>query len=421
MICAEVCIEQIQEALPLAQNFNDAYAQPRTNEAAGQEEELVQIIRSIADLRDWFEEKEKNLNSSLISTELDTLYKQLSDVKELNDEIIDQKGKSRDLITQGKTMMRKSSLDDDLRLREAVEDLKNKSDLVWKMGQEKQRTLEQAHRLAKNFWETKKDMSDWLGEAAKIVAGLEVMSIDVEQIREQQERIKGLKQEVQDRKPDVVRLNKAGDGLIKICGKQEICQIKQIINYYNSTIADIKNYLNDMSLTIDEALQESAEFTDKLEEMLDTLICIREMGENDWPISAHPDQIKDQLAEVRAFIEHVDSRQSALASIKSKADELINQAGDKEEIAVQDVKTKLSEFVVLYDNICQLSTARSKDLEDTLKVSEKFWEDYNKLCSTVKDLQDQITSQDPPALETAFIREQQENLGVTVIIVKLTH
>lgn len=64
---------------------------------------------------------------------------------------------------------------------------------------------------------------------------------------------------MQDRKPDVVRLNKAGDGLIKICGKQEICQIKQIINYYNSTIADIKNYLNDMSLTNDEALQESAE------------------------------------------------------------------------------------------------------------------------------------------------------------------
>lgn len=34
-------------------------------------------------------------------------------------------------------------------------------------------------------------------------------------------------------------------------------------------------------------------------------------------------------------MQHVDSRQSALASIKSKADELIKQAGDKEDIAVQ--------------------------------------------------------------------------------------
>lgn len=77
-----------------------------------------------------------------------------------------------------------------------------------------------------------------------------------------------------------------------------------------------------------------------------------------------------------------------------------------------EVKTKLSELVGLYDNICQLSTARSKDLEDTLEVSEKFWEDYNNLCSTVKDLQDQITSQDPPALEPAIIREQQDFLEV---------
>lgn len=77
-----------------------------------------------------------------------------------------------------------------------------------------------------------------------------------------------------------------------------------------------------------------------------------------------------------------------------------------------EVKTKLSELVGLYDNICQLSTTRSKDLEDTLEVSEKFWEDYNNLCSTVKDLQDQITSQDPPALEPAIIREQQDFLEV---------
>lgn len=94
------------------------------------------------------------------------------------------------MITRGKKMMRESSLEDDPRLREAVEDLKNKSDLVWKMGQEKQRTLEQAHPLAKHFWETKKELSDWLEEAAVIVADLKVMSIDAEQVKKQQEQIK---------------------------------------------------------------------------------------------------------------------------------------------------------------------------------------------------------------------------------------
>lgn len=34
-------------------------------------------------------------------------------------------------------------------------------------------------------------------------------------------------------------------------------------------------------------------------------------------------------------MEDVDSRQTALASIKNKAEELIKQAGDKEDFAVQ--------------------------------------------------------------------------------------
>ena len=37
----------------------------------------------------------------------------------------------------------------------------------------------------------------------------------------------------------------------------------------------------------------------------------------------------------QAFMEDVDSRQAALASIKNKAEELIKQAGDKEDMAVQ--------------------------------------------------------------------------------------
>lgn len=41
------------------------------------------------------------------------------------------------------------------------------------------------------------------------------------------------------------------------------------------------------------------QFTDKLEDILDTLTSTHEMVENAEPISAHPDKIKDQLAEVK--------------------------------------------------------------------------------------------------------------------------
>lgn len=82
-----------------------------------------------------------------------------------------------------------------------------------------------------------------------------------------------------------------------------------------------------------------------------------------------------------------------------------------------EVKIKLFELVGLYDNICQLFTVRSKDFEDTLEVSEKFWEDYNNLCSTVKDFQDQIIFQDFFVLEFVIIREQQDFLEVKWFVI----
>lgn len=82
-----------------------------------------------------------------------------------------------------------------------------------------------------------------------------------------------------------------------------------------------------------------------------------------------------------------------------------------------EVKIKLFELVGLYDNICQLFTVRSKDFEDTLEVLEKFWEDYNNLCSTVKDFQDQIIFQDFFVLEFVIIREQQDFLEVKWFVI----
>lgn len=61
-----------------------------------------------------------------------------------------------------------------------------------------------------------------------------------------------------------------------------------------------------------------------------------------------------------------------------------------------------------------MTEERSKALTETVEVSEKFWEDLNSLMTTLKDLQDSISNQEPPALEPSIIREQQEELEVYI-------
>lgn len=79
-----------------------------------------------------------------------------------------------------------------------------------------------------------------------------------------------------------------------------------------------------------------------------------------------------------------------------------------------DVKQKLDELITLYDSIKCTTEERSKALEETLDVSEKFWEDLNSLMNTLKDLQDSLSNQELPGLEPSIIREQQEELEVKI-------
>lgn len=80
------------------------------------------------------------------------------------------------------------------------------------------------------------------------------------------------------------------------------------------------------------------------------------------------------------------------------------------------MKAKLLDLVNLYEKINDGVNTRSNELEDTLEVADKFWDDLNSLQSTLKDLSDTLTNQEPPALEPSLIREQQDTLEVIITI-----
>ena len=79
------------------------------------------------------------------------------------------------------------------------------------------------------------------------------------------------------------------------------------------------------------------------------------------------------------------------------------------------MKKKLRDLVGLYEKITDGANERNNRLEDTMEVSDKFWDDYDNLSKTLKGLSETLAAQEPPALEPALIREQQENLEVGAV------
>ena len=74
-----------------------------------------------------------------------------------------------------------------------------------------------------------------------------------------------------------------------------------------------------------------SQVTDQVDNMVENLVTTAEQVENAEPISAHPDKLKDQLADNAALIEDLDKRLAALDAVRATADELAAQSGMDDE------------------------------------------------------------------------------------------
>lgn len=55
------------------------------------------------------------------------------------------------------------------------------------------------------------------------------------------------------------RLNKTGNALVKLCGAHDCLKVQKMLDKDNKKLDDMRNSLRDRSMSIDEALQQSAE------------------------------------------------------------------------------------------------------------------------------------------------------------------
>lgn len=109
----------------------------------------------------------------------------------LNDDLNSQKGRVRDVLSAAKKVLRDASPNDDVSpIRERVEDLKDTMETVSKMSSDRLNALEQALPLAEHFYDTHLDLVQWMDEVEVVASELDAPSMNVSQIKGQQEKNK---------------------------------------------------------------------------------------------------------------------------------------------------------------------------------------------------------------------------------------
>ncbi|XP_076267566.1 dystonin-like protein short stop isoform X46 [Rhynchophorus ferrugineus] len=369
----------------------------------------LEVTGDIDELLEWFREVEGQIkDAEKPSADSDLIRVQLKEHKALNDDISSQKGRVRDVLSTAKKVLRESPPSEDTSfIREKMEDLREAMDTVSALSSDRLGILEQALPLAEHFHDTHIGLINWLSDMEEQVQMLSMPALRPDAIAQQQDRNEMFLQSINEHKPLIDKLNKTGEALVRLCNEDDGAKVQELLDSDNARYAALKLELRQRQQALEQALQESSQFSDKLEGMLRALTNTADQVNNQEPISAHVPKIRDQIEDNDAIISDLDKRKEAYAAVQRAADDVITKAGNRADPAVKDIKRKLDKLKNLWDDVQKATKDRGNSLENALDAAEKFWKELHAIMATLKDLEDSLVSQEPPAVEPKAIQEQQ--------------
>ncbi|XP_050079910.1 dystonin isoform X27 [Anopheles maculipalpis] len=368
-----------------------------------------EVTADIDELLEWFRDMDATLRDADPPAMTPKLVRtQLQEHRSINDDISSQKGRVRDVTAAAKKVLRESQPNDNtIALREKLEDLKEVVETVAALCSNRLSVLEQALPLSEHFADSHTGLATWLNDMEHQISMLSMPALRPDQIAIQQDKNERLTQSITEHKPLLDKLNKTGEALMALVADEDAAKIGEILDSDNARYAALRTELRDRQNALDQALQESSQFSDKLEGMLRALQNTAEQANQADPISAHPPKIHDQIDENVALVQDIDKRGEAFAAVQRAASDVISKATNQSDPAVRDIKKKLDKLNALWGDLQKTTSKRGAALNDTLAVAEKFWKEMQAVMETLKELQEALQTQEPPAAQPQAIQKQQ--------------
>ncbi|XP_070139727.1 uncharacterized protein shot isoform X12 [Drosophila kikkawai] len=368
-----------------------------------------EVTGDIDELLEWFREMDSTLREAdPPAMEPKLVRAQLQEHRSINDDISSQKGRVRDVTAASKKVLRESPQSENTAtLREKLDDLKEIVDTVAQLCSERLGILEQALPLSEHFADSHQGLTTWLDDMEQQISRLSMPALRPDQITLQQDKNERLLQSIAEHKPLLDKLNKTGEALGSLVADEDSSKINEILDTDNARYAALRLELRERQQALESALQESSQFSDKLEGMLRALANTVDQVNQLDPLSALPQKIREQIEDNDALMDDLDKRQDAFSAVQRAANDVIAKAGNKSDPAVRDIKAKLEKLNNLWNDVQNATKKRGSSLDDILSVAEPFWKQLNSVMKTLKDLEETLSCQEPPAAQPQDIKKQQ--------------
>ncbi|XP_039176250.1 dystonin isoform X37 [Crotalus tigris] len=357
----------------------------------------------------WVDKTEKKLISlGDIRLEQDQTFAQLQVQKGFTMEILKHKDTIEELVSSGDEIMKTCTEEEKQIIKNKLENLLHKYDLLCQMNSKRNLQLERAQSLVSQFWETYEEIWPWLSETEIVISQLPAPALEYETLRQQQEDHRQLRELIAEHKPHIDKMNKTGPQLLEL-SPQEGFLIQEKYVAADALYSQIKEDVRKRAQALDEAISQSTQFHDKIDSTIENLDRIVERLRQPPSISAEVEKIKEQISENKNVSVDLEKLQPVYETLKLRGEEMIARSeGADKDISAKVVQDKLDQMVFIWEDIHALAEEREAKLLDVMELAEKFWCDHMGLIATIKDIQDFIRELEGAGIDPSVVKQQQE-------------
>ncbi|XP_014113966.1 PREDICTED: microtubule-actin cross-linking factor 1 isoform X12 [Pseudopodoces humilis] len=357
------------------------------------------------------ETKRKLMALGPIRLEQDQTTAQLQVQKAFSIDIIRHKDSMDELFSQRNEIFGTCGEEQKAVLQEKTESLVQQYEAVSQLNSERYARLERAQVLVNQFWETYEELNPWIEETQALLSQLPPPAIDHEQLKQQQDDMRQLRESIAEHKPHIDKLLKIGPQL-KDLNPEEGEMVQEKYCRAEALYAKIKEEVCQRALALDEAFSQStqiSEFHDKIEPMLETLESLSSRLRLPPLIPAEVDKIRECISENKNSTVELEKLQPSFEALKRRGEELIGRSqGADKDLAAKVIQDKLDQMVFFWEDIKARTEEREMKFLDVLELAEKFWYDMAALLTTIKDTQDIVHDLESPGIDPSIIKQQVE-------------
>ncbi|KAM9076079.1 dystonin isoform 21-T21 [Megaptera novaeangliae] len=357
----------------------------------------------------WISETDKKLTSlGDIRLEQDQTSAQLQVQKTFTMEILRHKDIIDELVKSGHKIMSTCSEEEKQPMKKKLDKVLKNYDAICQTNSERYLQLERAQSLVNQFWETYEELWPWLIDIQRIITQLPAPALEYETLRQQQEEHRQLRELIAEHKPHIDKMNKTGPQLLELSPREGF-SIQEKYVAADTLYSQIKEDVKKRAVALDEAISQSAQFHDKIDQILESLERVVERLRQPPSISAEVEKIKEQVSENKNVAVDMEKLQPLYETLRQRGEEMIARSqGTDKDISAKAVQDKLDQMVFIWENIHTLVEEREAKLLDVMELAEKFWCDHMSLVVTIKDTQDFIRDLEDPGIDPSVVKQQQE-------------